>query len=158
MQEHATPGLSRTVVYGDQDAGQSFQTTDVNKETIASTVVGRSGELLALGGLISEKMETKTERIPLLADIPYIGKLFEREYKDQTEKELVVLIRPYVILSPDDAEKLSSDFLKHTVSHSNLYDGTFKFDDKNPVRRKNLEQRSEYLGESLMQLEIPLEF
>lgn len=158
MQEHATPGLSRTVIYGDQDAGQSFQTTDVNKETIASTVVGKSGELLALGGLISEKMETKIERIPLLADIPYIGKLFEREFKDKTEKELVVLIRPYVILSPGDAEKLSSDFLKHTVSHSRLYDGTLKFDDKNPIRRKNIEKRSRYLGESLEEVEIPLEF
>ncbi len=158
MQEHAAQGLTRTVVYGDTDAGQAFETTDIKKETIASTVVGKSGELLALGGLISESVETKNERIPFLSEMPILGKLFEREYKDVKESELVVLIRPYVILSPDDAEKLSSDFVKNTVTHSAISDGSLKTNGENPLRLKNLKNRLKYLGENLKLMETPLEF
>ena len=113
MQENARTGQSQIIMYGGN--GNSFETKDITKQTISSTVVAKSGEMIALGGLMSKIKTDDLTRIPLLADIPLIGKLFERKSVTDTETELIVLIRPYVMLTPDMAERLSQRFVMRTV-------------------------------------------
>ncbi len=115
MQENARIGLTKTIEYGSAADGDSFETTDIKKQTIASTVIAKSGEMVALGGLITKTKSSDIERIPLLADIPIIGKLFERKVEGEMETELIVLIRPYVMLTPDSAAKLSQSFVKRNI-------------------------------------------
>lgn len=113
MQENARTGQKQLIVYG--GGGDSFEALDINKQTISSTVVAKSGEMIALGGLMSKNKRDNLVRIPLLADLPLIGPLFEKKNIVDIETELIVLIRPYVMLTPDMAERLSQRFVMRTV-------------------------------------------
>ncbi len=111
LQENAEEGNAKNMSYGPNAERIEYQTTDIIKQSIVSTIVAKSGETLALGGLVSTIDEETTARVPLLADIPWIGPLlFERKNKTKTIEELIVLVRPHVILTPGDAQRVSHGF------------------------------------------------
>lgn len=113
LQENAEEGNPKTMSYGPTQERIEYQTTDVVKQSIVSTVVAKSGQTLALGGLVSRSERDAVARVPLLADIPWLGPLlFERTNKATTVEELIVLIRPHVILTPDDAQRVSHGFYR----------------------------------------------
>jgi len=57
----------------------------------------RAGETMMIGGLVQTRNETTKSGIPILKDIPLIGKLFT-SYKDvQSKSELVVFLTPTII-------------------------------------------------------------
>ena len=118
MQENARIGQTKLIVYGTD--GSSFESSDITKQTISSTVMAKSGEMIALGGLMTRTRQDTVSRIPILADIPILGKLFERKNVVDIETELIVLIRPYVMLTPDMAERLSQRFVTRSVKTSSL--------------------------------------
>lgn len=121
LQENAEEGSPKSMSYGPAAERIEYQTTDVVKQSIVSTVVARSGETLALGGLVSRRETENVARVPWLADIPWVGPLlFERQNRAVTVEELIVLVRPYVILSPGDAERMSRSFLTGLAGGSDL--------------------------------------
>jgi pilus assembly protein CpaC len=58
----------------------------------ATTVRLRSGQSFAIGGLISDKMRSTVNKIPLLGDIPVLGALFRSNSFQRDETELLVVI------------------------------------------------------------------
>ena len=64
----------------------------------ANTMVRlRSGDMLTIGGLI-DKEESKTFRkVPILGDIPILGKLFQSKNRNQEESEIVIVIRAEIL-------------------------------------------------------------
>lgn len=62
-----------------------------------TTVQMRSGETIALGGLIQESDTVNEVGIPILKDIPIIGRLFSRKDKSKTRSEVVLLITAKVL-------------------------------------------------------------
>jgi general secretion pathway protein D len=67
---------------------------------VTTEVVARSGESILLAGLISERQNDNTSRVPGLSKIPGIGYLFRSDAKSNERTELVVLITPRVIDDP----------------------------------------------------------
>ena len=57
----------------------------------------QSGETAVLGGLMEDRMDNRTGRIPLVGSIPLIGELFNSRNNTSAKTELVVFIRPTVI-------------------------------------------------------------
>lgn len=111
LQENAEEGNPKNMSYGPDAERIEYQTTDVIKQSIVSTIVAKSGETLALGGLVSTIDSETTARVPYLADIPWIGPLlFERKNREKVVEELIVLVRPHVILTPGDARRVSHGF------------------------------------------------
>lgn len=55
------------------------------------------GESMLLGGLISSSRSDGATRVPLLGDIPVLGRLFQNRRRDGTRTELLMLITPYVV-------------------------------------------------------------
>lgn len=69
----------------------------VNVREMSTTVKVKNGEMLVIGGLISDS-DTKTgEFAPFLGDIPFVRYLFGYEEKEHTKRELIVLLRPRII-------------------------------------------------------------
>lgn len=69
----------------------------VNSRSAETTVILENGETLAIGGLI-KKDELKTIReVPLLADLPLLGKLFSAAENTDIETELMIFITPEII-------------------------------------------------------------
>src|SRR5207249_3648513 len=54
----------------------------------SSTLVRmRDGETIVMGGLIQNSAAKATRKIPLLGDIPWLGKLFQRKVNAKQKKE-----------------------------------------------------------------------
>jgi len=70
------------------------------ERAVTTEVVARSGESILLAGLISERQNDTTSRVPGLSKIPGLGYLFRSDTKSNERTELVVLITPRVIEDP----------------------------------------------------------
>lgn len=62
-----------------------------------ATVRARDGETIVIGGLLQKQTESVHRRIPILADIPIIGDLFESTTTRSRDSELVFFVTPRVI-------------------------------------------------------------
>ncbi len=69
----------------------------VGLEEACSQVRVNSGNIIALGGLISKNLKVENTKIPILGDIPYLGYLFKQETKGVETAELVILLEPVIL-------------------------------------------------------------
>jgi pilus assembly protein CpaC len=69
----------------------------LNTRKAQTTVELREGQTLAMAGLLQLTLNGNTARIPGLGDLPIIGPFFSNTSSERTEKELVVLVTPYLI-------------------------------------------------------------
>jgi general secretion pathway protein D/MSHA biogenesis protein MshL len=69
----------------------------VNVREMSTTVKVKGGELLVIGGLISDTNQKKGEFAPGLGKIPVLKYLFGHEEKQHLKSELIILLRPRII-------------------------------------------------------------
>jgi len=81
----------------------------LNKREITTTVTVDDGQIIALGGLIDENERNTIEKVPLLGDIPGLGELFKSRSRNKTKTNLMVFIRPTIVRSAADAQKLAAE-------------------------------------------------
>jgi general secretion pathway protein D len=87
-----------------------------SKSTMQTNVMIQDGELLILGGLIEDQTNSSASKVPLLGDIPLLGRLFRSSSKSGDQQVLMMFIRPTIIRTPEDARKLSKDKFDHLIS------------------------------------------
>jgi type II secretory pathway component GspD/PulD (secretin)/tetratricopeptide (TPR) repeat protein len=63
---------------------------------VTSTVVW-DGQTMVLGGLISEDVRNVKDKVPVLGDLPFLGKLFRSESKSTSKKNLIIFVTPTII-------------------------------------------------------------
>ncbi len=63
----------------------------------------RSGDTMVLGGLVRKQESASTQRIPILADIPYLGGLFRTRNKQVNDQELLIFVTPTIISDTNDS-------------------------------------------------------
>ncbi len=82
----------------------------ISTRKIATTVAVQDGQIIALGGLISESSNKGKSGLPFLSRIPVIGGfLFGNNNSNIGRTELLVLLRPRVIRTPDDAHAVTEE-------------------------------------------------
>jgi general secretion pathway protein D len=64
---------------------------------LTTTVMADSGQIVVLGGLISEEVQESVQKVPFLGDIPLIGHLFKSSSSSKKKKNLMVFIKPTII-------------------------------------------------------------
>jgi len=64
---------------------------------LTTTVMADSGQIVVLGGLISEDVQESVQKVPFLGDIPYLGWLFRSSSSSTTKKNLMIFIKPTII-------------------------------------------------------------
>ncbi len=74
-----------------------------------TTVVVADRHTIIISGLIRETENKVIHKVPLLGDIPLIGLIFRRESFRKERTNLLIFITPYVISSPQDAEKMKKE-------------------------------------------------
>ena len=74
-------------------------TTTVRSAT--TNVVVRDSETVAIGGLISDRLDSGTSGVPYLTDIPVIGNLFKYEERQKEKVNLIILLTPHIVRNPD---------------------------------------------------------
>jgi general secretion pathway protein D len=68
---------------------------------LSAEVAVRDGDTIMLGGFIRNSTDKKKSGVPLLKDIPLLGPLFSSQSDSKERKELIVLMRPTVLKTPD---------------------------------------------------------
>ena len=120
---------------------QNVSVDVVASRTISGTFVVKDGLAAAIGGLIEEQKLDQREQIPWFGRIPVLGFFFRNQTTKKARKELVIMIRPHVISTPADSERISQDLLKELMIHPAVPEAkgtldTFKRSDLDqPVKR-----------------------
>ena len=74
-----------------------------SEKDASAKVAVRDHDTIMLGGLIDTDKNANNSGVPLLKDIPLLGYLFRSSHNDETRNELIVLIRPTVLPTPEVA-------------------------------------------------------
>ena len=76
---------------------------------IESNVLADNGQIVVLGGLISDDESENNEKTRGLGDIPIIGNLFKYRTRTRAKRNLMVFLRPVVVRSKEQNDSLSMD-------------------------------------------------
>lgn len=78
------------------------------ERTVSTEVVAQSGQSVLLAGLISESGSETSEGIPWARKLPLVGAAFRSDSKKREKTELVLLITPRVIETPEEWDSVRS--------------------------------------------------
>lgn len=95
---------------------QNFNVDSVRTSNIQGTVVAKNGLTVAIGGLIDTTESEEEQKVPFLGDVPLIGELFKRIVKEKGKRELLLLITPHIINTPQDAEDTTRDAIEPRIT------------------------------------------
>ncbi|MCD2167194.1 type II secretion system secretin GspD [Comamonas koreensis] len=85
------------------------QQTKFSNRQLTSKLAVRSGESIVMGGLIRDRNEDTDSGIPLLKDIPIIGKAFSTTTRDSRRTELLLVMTPRVVRTDVDVREVSEE-------------------------------------------------
>ena len=106
-------GLVRLVVeQTTEDIADSVEdASDIitNKREIKTTVLADDGETIVLGGLINENVRISKSKVPLLGDIPILGRLFSSTSERREKRNLLVFLRPTIMLDKATSAEVTDD-------------------------------------------------
>ena len=74
----------------------------INSRILDSTVRLKDGETIILGGLIQESNVDNVNKVPILGNIPLLGRLFRNKSTSTIKSELVVFVTPHVFYGDGD--------------------------------------------------------
>jgi type II secretory pathway component GspD/PulD (secretin) len=74
--------------------------------SVQTKVTVGNGQTFGLGGLVLERTTRERNRVPLLGDIPILGWLFGTTDFQKEQTEVVILITPHVLISPEEFDSL----------------------------------------------------
>jgi type IV pilus assembly protein PilQ len=69
----------------------------INTREVNTQVIVESGQTVVLGGVHEEQHKNDVQKVPILGDLPYIGRLFKRNYKKDDKRELLIFVTPRVL-------------------------------------------------------------
>ncbi|MBE6447352.1 MAG: BON domain-containing protein [Alphaproteobacteria bacterium] len=90
-------------------------TPSLETKNVETVVELGSGQSLALAGLLQTTKSSTSSESPLLSKIPWVGALFRNSTIAKTEKELVIIVTPYIV-KPASKLKAPTDFAPKMVS------------------------------------------
>jgi type IV pilus assembly protein PilQ len=92
------PEISNKV--GDQSfvfAGATVTSPIIDTRSLDSNVLIKSGDTLAIGGLLQDEQTKARNKVPVLGDIPVVGYLFGERLNARTKRNLLVFVTPTII-------------------------------------------------------------
>jgi general secretion pathway protein D len=108
IQMNIVPTLTEFLGY-DEEFSTTFQTVVGNQplqptplprfrvRQIVTSAMVWDGQTIVLGGLIAENVNKTKDKVPVLGDIPFLGRLFRSERSTSEKRNLVVFVTPTLI-------------------------------------------------------------
>ena len=121
-EEYSQLGTKQSML---QPKGTSYEPTDVETSVtrkMTSDIILENKQSVILGGLTTKNFADSEKGIPILKDIPWVGKwLFGSTEKTESKAELLIFMTPYV-LDDADAAKVEAIRRKKTLSDPTPWD------------------------------------
>ena len=143
-EEYSQLGAGQTIIVDNGNGGQGTAVIDTAlTRKMTADVLLDNHQSIVLGGLTERYTSQKETGIPILKDIPWIGRwLFGSVTESEVRKELLVFMTPYVL---DDADSAQAEALrrKRSMSDSKPWDDNGWSDSElaDPVSKKELLRR-----------------
>ena len=67
------------------------------RRTVSTQVTVNAGDTVIIGGLIAENAIENRKFVPVLSDLPFIGRIFQSTSIDKEQRELLIFITPNVV-------------------------------------------------------------
>lgn len=96
----------------------------LDKREIRASVLADDGEIIVLGGLVEQTDTLRDTKVPVLGDIPGVGRLFRSEGKAATRRNLMVFIRPTIVRSKADAQAVTQQKYLYVQAEELMRDKT----------------------------------
>ncbi|MDB6171442.1 MAG: Type and secretion system protein [Chthoniobacteraceae bacterium] len=77
--------------------GATVTSPVIDKRTLDSNVVIKSGDTLAIGGLLQDEVRKGRSKVPVLGDIPLIGYVFQEKLSERVKRNLLIFVTPTII-------------------------------------------------------------
>lgn len=81
-----------------------FNIPGLTVRRVETTVELASGQSFAIGGLLQDNMRDVLSRLPMLGDVPVLGKLFQSQNYRNSKTELVVIVTAYTVKPVADTQ------------------------------------------------------
>ena len=78
-------------------AGATVSSPIIDKRNLESNVLIKSGDTLAIGGLLQDEVTKSRTKVPVLGDIPLLGYAFQERLNERTKRNLLVFVTPTII-------------------------------------------------------------
>ncbi len=72
--------------------GEYYKMPIFDKRSIETDITVYDGETVVLGGVAQDKVEIVNDKIPVLGDLPIVGRLFQSKYTDSQKRNLLVFL------------------------------------------------------------------
>ena len=77
--------------------GSAVQIPIIDTRTATTTVLIKSGNTLAIGGLMREDTSDKYTKVPLMGDVPLLGMLFRSKSLSKNKRDLLIFLTPTIV-------------------------------------------------------------
>lgn len=116
LQEETAFGDKRTIDYGEG----VVDVQDILQRSVVSTIVGQHESWLVIGGLVRTGESEKESGVPVLRSLPLLGPLFRSSGISRLRTELIIMIRPFVLVAPGEEAPASQALLDRISEHPEI--------------------------------------
>lgn len=96
-----------------EDGGsETVRTPNIARRNMRTNVTIKDGETLVIGGVIEDNVTSRKDKVPLLGDIPLIGRLFQSRSHTSEKKNLLIFVTPRLV-KPDGTFKNPENHEEH---------------------------------------------
>jgi general secretion pathway protein D len=87
----------------------------IDTSEVQTTVSVKDGVTIIIGGLIKDELINNKSKVPVLGDLPFLGKAFNTENRNMQKTEIVIFLTPHIIngdvrADPEEYLKNASTF------------------------------------------------
>lgn len=96
-------------------ASKDITTPTTNVRSVETSVTVDDGGIIAIGGLIQERVSDGEDKVPLLGDIPGLGWLFKHQVKRREKTNLLVFLKPSIVRDDAGARAIAEDRYRYIM-------------------------------------------
>ncbi len=108
-----------------------------SRRSISTRAVVPSGNTLVLGGLSSDESTKNYIKVPILGDIPVLGRLFRKDEKIRNKRNMLIFITPTIIQDGDFQKNLDPKAILKSKKEDSLPDDAGRWDSAKPYKSKS---------------------
>jgi len=101
----STDGYIRMDIHA-KNSAQKTGTTIISETSteLVSNIMVKDGQMIVIGGLFQDTIDTRKTKIPVLGDLPIVGGVFRGTADQYVRKEVMVLLVPHIVEEPGEVQ------------------------------------------------------
>ena len=69
----------------------------IAEDSISTNVIVEDGQTVVLGGVFKNRTNNEVSKVPFLGDLPYVGRAFRKDVRNNSKEELLIFVTPKLI-------------------------------------------------------------